>query len=254
MTVPEGAERRRRSPSAARAPRRRWRASQAGEAFEAGGARDCPKTATGRSGGEIGLRPADRLPDLFVDAVRALQAGRGGAELLRTGAGFHVLKLVDKREGEAFRVHADARAPHPAAPVGAAVAEAAAMQRLAELQAADRGRHGAASSSWRARTPRTAAPRRAATSAGPAPGTFVPEFEEAMNALPIGGISDPVVSRFGVHLIQVTERRARRRSTASSSASRRATCCASRSSTTPTRSGLRDLRARAYVEMREPPL
>ncbi len=28
-----------------------------------------------------------------------------------------------------------------------------------------------------------------------------------MNALPVGGLSEPVVSRFGVHLIQVVERR-----------------------------------------------
>ena len=40
-----------------------------------------------------------------------------------------------------------------------------------------------------------------------APGVMVPEFEQAMNALPVGGLSAPVVSRFGVHLIQVEERR-----------------------------------------------
>ncbi|MFN5722523.1 MAG: peptidylprolyl isomerase, partial [Betaproteobacteria bacterium] len=39
------------------------------------------------------------------------------------------------------------------------------------------------------------------------PGQFVPEFEQAMNPLPPGGLSEPVVSRFGVHLIQVVERR-----------------------------------------------
>jgi peptidyl-prolyl cis-trans isomerase SurA len=39
------------------------------------------------------------------------------------------------------------------------------------------------------------------------PGVMVPEFESAMNALPVGGLSAPVVSRFGVHLIQVLERR-----------------------------------------------
>jgi len=36
---------------------------------------------------------------------------------------------------------------------------------------------------------------------------MVPEFETAMNALAIGGLSQPVVSRFGVHLIQVLDRR-----------------------------------------------
>ena len=39
------------------------------------------------------------------------------------------------------------------------------------------------------------------------PGQFVPEFEQAMNALPIDGISAPTGSRFGWHLIQVLERR-----------------------------------------------
>ena len=39
------------------------------------------------------------------------------------------------------------------------------------------------------------------------PGGFVPEFEEAMDKLPINGISDPVFSRYGIHLIQVLERR-----------------------------------------------
>src|SRR5690606_13094776 len=38
-------------------------------------------------------------------------------------------------------------------------------------------------------------------------GQFVPEFEEAMNRLAPGQVSDPVVSRFGVHLIQVEGRR-----------------------------------------------
>ena len=39
------------------------------------------------------------------------------------------------------------------------------------------------------------------------PGQFVPEFEQAMNALQPGEMSPPVVSRFGVHLIRLDERR-----------------------------------------------
>jgi peptidyl-prolyl cis-trans isomerase SurA len=39
------------------------------------------------------------------------------------------------------------------------------------------------------------------------PGMFVPEFEDAMNRLAPGEISAPLASRFGVHLIQVLERR-----------------------------------------------
>ena len=39
------------------------------------------------------------------------------------------------------------------------------------------------------------------------PGQFVPEFEQVMNALRPGEVSQPVVSRFGVHLIRLEERR-----------------------------------------------
>lgn len=39
------------------------------------------------------------------------------------------------------------------------------------------------------------------------PGMYVPEFEEALNRLAKGEISNPVVSRFGVHLIEMVERR-----------------------------------------------
>ena len=85
-----------------------------------------------------------------------------------------------------------------------------------------------------------------------APGVMVPEFEEAMNALPLNGLSAPVVSRFGVHLIQVLERRD--------------VAVDPKQLREQARNVLREqkfeqayldwakeLRARAYVEMREPP-
>jgi peptidyl-prolyl cis-trans isomerase SurA len=86
-----------------------------------------------------------------------------------------------------------------------------------------------------------------------APGTMVPEFEEAMNALPLGGLSEPVVSRFGAHLIQVLERRdvavdpkqLREQARNALREQRFDDAYAD---------WARDLRGRAYVEMREPPL
>ena len=85
-----------------------------------------------------------------------------------------------------------------------------------------------------------------------APGSFVPEFEEAMNRLPPGAISPPVVSRFGVHLIQVMERRQ--------------VAVDPKELREQARNALREqkfepayaewaaeLRARAYVELRDPP-
>ncbi|MGH2748444.1 MAG: peptidylprolyl isomerase [Actinomycetota bacterium] len=42
-----------------------------------------------------------------------------------------------------------------------------------------------------------------------ASGQFVPEFEQAADALEVGEISEPVRSQFGFHVIRVTDRRAR---------------------------------------------
>ena len=84
------------------------------------------------------------------------------------------------------------------------------------------------------------------------PGAFVPEFEEAMATLEIGGMSDPVVSRFGVHLIQVTERR---QVTLEPKQQReQARNVLREQKFEPAYAEwIRDLRARAYVELREPP-
>jgi peptidyl-prolyl cis-trans isomerase SurA len=84
------------------------------------------------------------------------------------------------------------------------------------------------------------------------PGNFVPEFEDTMNAMKVNGLSEPIVSRFGVHLIQVIERRQ--------------VALEPRQLREQARNALREqkfeeafaewlqeLRARAYVELREPP-
>ena len=84
-------------------------------------------------------------------------------------------------------------------------------------------------------------------------GTFVPEFEETMNRLAINGISEPVVSRFGVHLIQVTDRRAVSLDLKQQREQARNVLREQKFDDAYTE-WLRELRARAYVEMREAPL
>ena len=84
------------------------------------------------------------------------------------------------------------------------------------------------------------------------PGMFVPEFEEAMNRLPLNGISDPVVSRFGVHLIQVVERRQVDVDPRQAREQVRNSLREQKFEGTYTE-WVRELRGRAYVELREPP-
>ena len=84
------------------------------------------------------------------------------------------------------------------------------------------------------------------------PGMFVPEFEQVMNRLRPGQVAEPLVSRFGVHLIEVTERR---NAPLSDQDQRAVARNALREKKTEEAFNIwvDDVRSRAYVEMREPP-
>ena len=93
-------------------------------------ARELSEDSNRATGGVIGMRTAERLPDVFVATVRSLKSGDVAPELLRTGAGFHLLKLVEKREGEAFRMQ-QTRARHILLRPSAQLSAEAAQRRLA---------------------------------------------------------------------------------------------------------------------------
>ena len=157
------------------------------------------------NGGEIGLRPASRLPDIFVEATKTLKPGEVAPTLLRSGAGFHVLKLLERKDGGIGRV-TQTRARHVLLRTSQQLNAETASRRLLEYK-----RQIETGSKTFEDIARQYSEDGSAASGGDlgwsAPGVMVPEFEAAMNELAINGLSAPVVSRFGVHLIQVLERR-----------------------------------------------
>jgi peptidyl-prolyl cis-trans isomerase SurA len=249
VTVPEGASTVEREARRARAESALTRARR-GEDFTAV-ARELSEDGNREKGGEIGLRPASRLPDLFVDATRSLTVGEVTPALVTSGAGFHVLKLLERREGAALRV-AQTRARHILLRTSPQLPAEAASRRLSEmLRQIQAGSRSFEELARQASDDGTAANGGDLGWAGP--GQFVPEFEEAMNKLPLGGISPPVVSRFGVHLIQVLERRDVALETKQLREQARAVLREQKFEEAYLE-WAKDLRARAYVEMREPPL
>ncbi|WP_395692783.1 peptidylprolyl isomerase [Piscinibacter sp.] len=249
VSVPDGA-------SAEETARRRERAEgakkrvAAGEAFETV-ARELSEDSNRAAGGAIGLRSAERLPDVFVETVRNLKPGEVAPELLRTGAGFHLLKLVDKREGDAFRI-TQTRARHILLRPSAQLNAEAAQRRLAGFK--QQIESGKASFEALAReNSEDGSAAQGGDLGWTNPGTFVPEFEEAMNRLAINGLSEPLVSRFGVHLIQVTERRQVTLDVKQQREQAR-NVLRERKFDEAYDEWLRELRARAYIEMREAPL
>jgi peptidyl-prolyl cis-trans isomerase SurA len=213
-------------------------------------AREISEDSNRSQGGEIGLRPVDRLPDLFVRAAQALKPGEVAPELIRSGAGFHVLKLVERKDSAAFTVD-QSRVRHILLRPSAELTAEAAARRLLQFK-----RDILARARTFEQLARENSEDGSAAQGGDlgwtAPGSFVPEFEEAMAALPVGGISDPVTTRFGVHLIQVIDRRQTTLDSRQLREQARNILREQKFEAAFTE-WLRDLRGRAYIEYREPP-
>ncbi|HEY8881413.1 MAG TPA: peptidylprolyl isomerase, partial [Roseateles sp.] len=169
-------------------------------------AREVSEDSNKARGGEIGLRPVDRLPDVFVNATKGLKSGEVAPELLRSGAGFHILKVVERQGAGALTQSLQTHARHILLRPSAQLSAEVAARRLAEMKRQIETGQAKFEDLAKSYSEDGSAPE-GGDLGWMGAGGFVPEFEEAMNALALNGISGPVVSRFGVHLIQVLERR-----------------------------------------------
>lgn len=155
-------------------------------------------------GGAMGSRPADRWPSLFSDAARTLRVGETSS-VLRSPAGFHIIRVLDRKVGGSSVVVQQTRARHILIRVNELVSEADANQRLRVLK--ERIENGVPFGELARLHSDDGSAARGGELGWISPGDTVPAFERAMNQLKVNEISDPVRSDFGVHLIQVTERR-----------------------------------------------
>ena len=204
----------------------------------------------GAKGGEMGLRPADRYPELFADAVRTL-APQAIAGPVRSGAGFHILKLLERRQASPTLTVQQTRARHILLRPTAQLSRDQAIARLQEVR-----RQILSGQASFARVAQQISQDGSAAQGGDlgwaGPGQFVPEFEQVMNRLQPGQISDPLVSRFGVHILEVTDRRQVAVPEKEQREMARAALREKRLDESYER-WVEDIRGRAYVEMREPP-
>ncbi len=214
-------------------------------------AREYSDAPEGATGGQFGMRPADRLPEIFVSATRELRAGEIAGPV-RSPAGFHVLKLVEKRQAGLPDVSVtQTRARHILLRPGPQLSQNDAVARLGQYR--EQIASGKASFEALAREHSQDGSASAGGDLGWAsPGQFVPEFEEAMNGLRPGAMSLPLVSRFGVHLIRVDERRQMKLSDREQRDIVRG-LVREKKAADALESWAQDLRSRAYVEYREAP-
>ena len=173
---------------------------------------------------DLGYRTADRLPQLFYEAIRNTGSGQVASGVVKSPAGYHVLKVLDRRAAGASAppqqaIATDAGSTTPQnIPITQTLSRHILLRSRAGLsdQDAERRLQGYRDQ-VRAKTADFAELAKKYSEDGSAanggdlgwmsPGDLVPEFEQAMNRLQIGEVSNPVKSEFGWHLIQVMERR-----------------------------------------------
>jgi peptidyl-prolyl cis-trans isomerase SurA len=197
-------------------------------------------------GGVLGWRDSERLPTLFVDVLRPLANG-DVAPIVRSPNGFHILRLNDRRGLSGQVIVRQTRARHILIKTNELVPEAEARRRLEGLR--ERLENKADFAELARLHSEDASGIKGGDLGWISPGDTVPEFERAMNGLEPGQLSRPVQTPFGWHLIQVLERRDEdmsqdRRRVAALTALR------ARKSDDSYQEWVRQLRDRAYVEIR----
>lgn len=204
----------------------------------------------GVNGGAMGLRPTDRYPELFVQATSALPVG-GVSNLVRSGAGFHILKVLQRQSPPSTLLVTQTRARHILLRPSAQLSQAQAVEQLGSVR-----RDILSGKADFADVARKISQDGSAPQGGDlgwaSPGMFVPEFEQTMSQLRPGQLAEPLVSRFGVHLIEVIERRDAPMTDAEQRNFARNVLREGKLDEAYS-SWVQDIRGKAFIEMREPP-
>jgi peptidyl-prolyl cis-trans isomerase SurA len=155
-------------------------------------------------GGDLGWRKLAQLPLLFSETLENLELGEV-SEPIRSGAGFHLLKLYERKGGgeelveQHFARHIllmpnqirdEQQTIELLEDIRTQIIDGADFSKLAKQHSKDPGSAlKGGSLGWST------------------PGLFVPEFEQTMGSIVLNEISAPFQSQFGWHILQVTERR-----------------------------------------------
>jgi len=244
VTVPEQA-------SAEQIENRRQRAEEALRSIRSGA--DFAQVAAAFSdsndalqGDNLGWRSGARLPTVFADTVRQQKVGTVSG-VLRSAAGFHIVKLLEKRNHDDATLVDQTHARHILVRVNELTSEAEAKAKIERLK--DRLDSGANFAELAKLNSEDASAAKGGDLGWLSPGDTVAEFDEAMKKLQPNQVSPPVRTSFGWHLIEVLERR-KQDVTIDRARSEAQTAIRQRKADEAFQDWVRQVRDKAFVEIR----
>lgn len=203
-------------------------------------------SSTNIEGGALGWRTGGQLPSIIADRIPVLQPG-GVTDIIRSPSGFHIFRLNEKRGGESTeQLQTQVHARHILIKTTAVDDDSVVQQRLAKVR-----ERILAGEDFAAIAAVTSQDTGSAVQGGDlgwaGPGTYVPEFEKALDALNENEISAPFKSQFGWHIVQLLGRRTQDITEDTRRAKALATLRESRAEE-EVELWVRELRANAFVE------
>lgn len=174
-----------------------------GESFEQVSANysDAPNAL---EGGNMGWRNSGQIPPAFLSLLQSMQIGEV-SKPIRSPNGFHIVKITNKRNTDSTLIVEQTKVRHILIKLNEVVSEQEAKQKMDSLK--ERLDNGDQFEDLARQYSEDGSANSGGDLGWVNPGDTVPQFEEAMNALAPGEISEPIRSPFGWHIIQVLERR-----------------------------------------------
>jgi peptidyl-prolyl cis-trans isomerase SurA len=156
---------------------------------------------TALDGGQLGWRKGTQLPQFILDLVTKMKAGEV-SEPVRTPSGFHIVKLNERRSGEAQVIINQIHVRHILMKTNELDDDETVRQKLGKLRERIlKGEDFAGLASTNSADPGSAPDGGDLGWSGP--GTFVPEFDKAIADLKVNEISEPFKTRYGWHIVQM---------------------------------------------------
>ncbi|NVK54548.1 MAG: peptidylprolyl isomerase SurA [Alteromonadaceae bacterium] len=156
-------------------------------------------------GGNMGWMNINAMPTLFAEAVQGKRKG----ELIgpiRSGAGFHILKIIDTRGIEVVEVE-EVNARHILIEPSIILSEERAKKMLIKFKEQVLADEADFAELAKEHSADPGSALRGGELGWANPEMYVPEFKQALANLEPGEYSDPVRTQHGWHLIQLLDRR-----------------------------------------------